>query len=111
MTPRISFYLDEHFPPGVAEGLRARGVDALSAREAGRLSFSDEEQLAFAVAQGRVMVTQDEDYPRMHRKGVVHSGIVYFLSPRRSIGEYVASLHLIHTACDAAAFRGWLEFL
>jgi hypothetical protein len=44
----VKFYLDEDIKPLLAEMLRARGFDCLAAREAGALSRSDSEQLAFA---------------------------------------------------------------
>jgi predicted nuclease of predicted toxin-antitoxin system len=54
---QIKFYLDEHIPAAVAEGLRRRGVDSLTVQEAGRSGLSEPEQIAFARAAGRVMVT------------------------------------------------------
>lgn len=59
MTERLRYYLDEHIDPAVAAQLRARGVDAITAAEAGRAgqSIADIEQLAYAATQGRVMVT------------------------------------------------------
>ena len=36
-----------------------RGFDVLSARDAGQLHLDDDEQLAFAVAQGRALVTHN----------------------------------------------------
>ncbi|HKQ77253.1 MAG TPA: DUF5615 family PIN-like protein [Blastocatellia bacterium] len=58
---RIKFYFDEHVPQAVADGLRRRGVDVLIVHAAGRRGLSDDEQLAFASQQGRVLVTMDSD--------------------------------------------------
>src|SRR5690242_13486187 len=46
----LRYYLDEHLPPTIAEQLRYRGIDAISAVEAGMAARAiiDEEQLAFA---------------------------------------------------------------
>jgi predicted nuclease of predicted toxin-antitoxin system len=52
----VKFYLDEHIPKGVVEGLRRRGVDVLTVQESGRSGDSDEKQLAFAAREGRVLV-------------------------------------------------------
>ena len=57
----MKLYLDEDISPKVAVILRKRGMDALSAHEAGMLEASDEEQLAFAAAGERAMVTRNRD--------------------------------------------------
>ncbi len=41
---KLSFYLDESVHIAVANGLKRRGVDAISAKDAGNLGLSDEEQ-------------------------------------------------------------------
>ena len=43
---RIRFQLDEHIPHAVAEGRRRRGIDVLTANEAGLLGSPDVEHLA-----------------------------------------------------------------
>lgn len=45
----IRLYLDEDVNVLVADLLKARGFDALTARDAGQLQASDEDQLAYAV--------------------------------------------------------------
>ena len=62
MPGRISFYLDEHVPPAVASGLRQRGADVMTARDAGMLGAPDEDHPALAVDSGRVVFTQDADF-------------------------------------------------
>ena len=57
MADAIRFYLDQHQSNALAAGLRARGIDVLTAHEAGRCGMSDSDQLAFATAEGRVVVT------------------------------------------------------
>ena len=57
----MKLYLDEDISPKVAVILRKKGMDALSAHEAGMLEASDEEQLAFAAADERTMVTRNRD--------------------------------------------------
>ncbi|MBI3947329.1 MAG: DUF5615 family PIN-like protein, partial [Armatimonadetes bacterium] len=42
--------------------LRRRGVDALTAQEAGRGRLHDSDHLAFALAEERVLVTMDSDF-------------------------------------------------
>ncbi|MBI3966692.1 MAG: DUF5615 family PIN-like protein [Chloroflexi bacterium] len=55
----LAFLLDEDLSFRVAEGLRQRGVDAVSVHEIGRANrrIPDEEQLTYATTQGRAIVT------------------------------------------------------
>ena len=57
----MKLYLDEDISPKVSIILRQKGMDAVSAHETGMLEASDEEQLSFAAAEGRVMVTRNRD--------------------------------------------------
>ncbi|MBI2218792.1 MAG: DUF5615 family PIN-like protein [Candidatus Rokubacteria bacterium] len=53
----LPLYLDADVHPIIARILRARGLDVISANEAGKLRATDREQLDFAVAQGRALFT------------------------------------------------------
>jgi len=55
----IQLYLDEDVSVLVADLLRIRGFDAVTARDMGQLEKSDEEQLAHAVNQSRVLLTHN----------------------------------------------------
>ncbi len=59
----LRFLLDEDISQRVAEGLRARGIDAVSVQEIGRggQGVPDEERLAYATEQGRALVTYNRD--------------------------------------------------
>jgi len=57
----VKLYLDEDISPKVAVILRKKGVDAVSAHEVDMLQASDEEQLTFASAAERTMVTRNRD--------------------------------------------------
>jgi len=57
----VKLYLDEDISPEVAVISRKKGMDAVSAHETGMLEASDEEQLSFAAAEERVMVTRNRD--------------------------------------------------
>jgi predicted nuclease of predicted toxin-antitoxin system len=57
----LKLYLDEDISPKVSVILKKKGMDAVSAHETGMLEATDEEQLSFATAEGRVMVTRNRD--------------------------------------------------
>ncbi len=79
MGQKISFYMDKHVANAVVRGLRHRGVDVLTVTEAHMRSASDEEHMRRALAESRVIFTQDDDFLRLHAAGAEHGGIVYAL--------------------------------
>jgi hypothetical protein len=48
------------------------GLDVLTVPESGLLGVPNEEHLARAFAEGRLVFTQDEDFLRLHASGVEH---------------------------------------
>lgn len=77
----IRLYLDQDVSVLVAELLRVRGFDAITARDAGKLNISDEEQLAYAVAHSRTLLTHNRaDFEALalqyFEKGEAHFGII-----------------------------------
>lgn len=62
MAESIRFHLDENANNAIADGLRRRGIDVTISVQANLISASDEQQLAYAHAQGRVLFTQDRDF-------------------------------------------------
>jgi hypothetical protein len=102
--------MDEHVPRAVTDGLRRRGVDVLTARVAGMVEAEDERHLAFALHEGRVIVTQDADFLRLHAAGHPHGGIVY--APQQTpIGTIVRGLMLIHDVLAPEDMASHVEFL
>ncbi|MEX1019224.1 MAG: DUF5615 family PIN-like protein [Litorilinea sp.] len=110
MPERVKFYLDEHVHPAVAAGLRRRGVDVLTTQEAGMRSASDIEHLAFATREGRVFVTQDDDFLRLHAGGEPHVGIAY-CPQRTDVGHVVRGLLLIYQILLADDMNNHIEYL
>jgi predicted nuclease of predicted toxin-antitoxin system len=107
----IRFFFDQHIPPGAARGLRRRGVDVLTAQEAGRCGLPDPDQLQFATAEQRVVMTFDQDYLALHASGVPHAGIVWCRATKYSIGQLVQLLFLLHQVTDSDEMRGDVEYL
>ena len=110
MAGAVKFYTDEHSANAIAEGLRRRGVDALTTYEAGRLGASDEEQLAFAAQEERVLFTQDDDFLRLHAVGVEHAGIAY-AQQGASLGDIIRGLMLIYEVLDTSDMKNHVEYL
>jgi len=71
------FQADENVPAALIALLRAAGVDVRTARDAGLLMTPDPVVLAAATADGRAILTQDQDYIRLHKQGVPHAGVIY----------------------------------
>lgn len=85
-------YLDENIPPLLAQRLRRRGFDVVSAHEVEMLGKSDEEQLEYASHDGRVLLTFDIDFIPLAiqwtSKGKHHSGVLISKElKRQQMGE------------------------
>lgn len=72
-------YANENFPRPVVESLRELGHDVLTVAEAGRTgqAIPDEEVLAFAVSQGRAVLTLNRrHFVRLHAAQPDHAGVI-----------------------------------
>ena len=107
----IRFHLDQHVANAVALGLRLRGIDVSTTHEAGLQDAEDPAHIAYALAEGRVIFTQDDDFLRHHHVGVPHASIVYAKQGSRSIGEIVRYLKLMNDFLDAADMIGQVEYV
>ena len=110
MAEKIRFYVDEHIARAVVLGLRQRGIDVLTVPEANLLGATDEEQLAFARRESRVIFTRDADFLRLHASGLPHAGIVC-TGRHVSIGDMIRGLALIHEVLDIDDMQGCVEYL
>ncbi len=77
----LRLYLDEDVSHNIEQNLVQRGFDKLGARTAGHLSLDDESQLAFAIDQGRVLVTHNRyHFELLHQQYLsetkTHCGII-----------------------------------
>ena len=107
----IRFHLDENVPSAIAEGLRRRGVDATITPQAGLLNADDEAQLRFAYSQGRVLITNDADFLRLHDRGASHAGIAYSPKGKRAIGESLHGLIMIAECLAPEEMQNHVEYL
>ena len=110
----MRFFTDEDVYGAIAPALRRAGIDAVSTPELGRHRQSDESQLEWASAEGRVLVTFNVGhFADLHqtwlRAGRSHAGIV--VSSQRPIGDTIRRLLHLATAMSAELMPGRLEFL
>ena len=110
MADAIVFYMDEHVPRAITEGLRRRGVNAITIQETGRIGLPDDEQLLYATQHGWTMFTQDEDFLRLPAADIAHAGIV-FAAQRTPFGDVIEGLVLIADVLTAQEIVNRVEYL
>ena len=111
MTEPVQFFMDQHIPSAVSQGLRRHGIDVLTAQDAVRCGFSDSEQLSFAANEQHVLVTFDPDFLDLHLSGVRHSGIAWCQEQKYGIGSLIQVLLLLQGVLDRDAMRDHVEYL
>jgi predicted nuclease of predicted toxin-antitoxin system len=111
MSDAIRFHGDENLPFAILAGLRRRGIDVTSTPETGLMGATDEEQLAFANEQWRMIITQDTDFLRLHAEGREHPGIAFYQQGGRAIGPVLAALLEIYEYFTPEDVRGQVFFL
>jgi predicted nuclease of predicted toxin-antitoxin system len=87
----VKLVLDEHLSPAIGEELRRQGQDGVAASEAGLRGRPDAEFAAWAIAEGRAVVTADyADFRAIHdvymSRGERHFGIM-LVSRRFSLAQ------------------------
>lgn len=81
----MTFYLDENLSPHIAEILRGRGLDVVSAHEVGNTQLDDRAQMRYAAREGRAIVTADiADFTELAGEFIAanlpHAGVVLVTS-------------------------------
>jgi hypothetical protein len=114
----LAFYLDEDaMRNSLLRGLRSRGIDVVSALHVGLIGASDEENLAFATQQNRVLFSFNvADFCRIHTDWLAgekrHSGIVLDQQRRqRSVGTLMQGLLRLGAQNNPTEMLDRLEFL
>ncbi len=107
----LRFHLDENVDSAIALGLRIRGIDVTTTADAGMRGASDEQQLAFALRESRVIVTHDDDLLVLHSRGAPHAGIAFSTLRTRSIGQIVLRLTALSRHFDPRDMMNHVEFL
>jgi hypothetical protein len=115
---RIAVFTDETISPRLGIDMRGRGYDVVSCRDTGRnnLSISDEDQLTFAMSQGRAIYTFN--YPdfvaldsQWHAAGRSHAGIIVSVDLNWDLAEMVRRLQRHLDIYDSNAQRDRLLIL
>lgn len=107
----MRFHLDEHVAHAIAFGLRRRGIDVTTTTDAGLLSAPDDDHLEFAKRDGRVIVTNDTDFLASAAVDPTHCGIAFYAQRKRSFGDVIRQLALMHDAMAEDEMLGRIEYL
>jgi hypothetical protein len=87
----LKAYADHHVVFAIVEALRLRGMDVVTALERGQEEAEDRELLALALAEERVMLTNDADFLALAadyaRQGKEFAPIFFWPQQQRGIGE------------------------
>jgi hypothetical protein len=95
----------------VSEQLAAGGLDVVSAHSLEVLADNDPIHLQRASDMGRVLCTYDNDFLRLVKEDVEHSGVVFAQQNKASIGGWVRELRLLHASKEAEEVIGQVIFL
>lgn len=110
----LRLYADECVDARIVAGLRRRGVDVLSAAEAGLLGHPDERHLEKARALSRVILSRDQDFlvlaHRCASEAIPFPGLI-FIQPKGTVGEVIRSVTLLTELLAPEDIAGWIEWV
>lgn len=110
MDDRIRSHIDEHIPNAVAKALRQYAIDVTTPSEVGLRQATDHDHIEYARTTGRVFVTGDADFLRLHAAGVEHAGIAFVVPHRHSVGYMVERLRLLYEILPPEEMLNTVEF-
>jgi predicted nuclease of predicted toxin-antitoxin system len=93
-------YANENFPLPAVEELRRLGHDVMTSHESGQAgqAVSDEQVLAFAATQARILITLNrKHFVRLHQARSDHAGIIVCTFDP----DFTALAQRIHAALEA----------
>jgi predicted nuclease of predicted toxin-antitoxin system len=92
----VRFLLDENADYGLVGFLAARGHDVLAVGHDHPPSLSDEEVLSIALAEDRIVITNDTDFGELvFQRGQPHVGVILFRLRDESLATYERALQLV----------------
>src|SRR5438876_352529 len=102
----VSLYMDVHAPRAIAQQLRRRGVEVMTAAEDRTTELADAVVLERLRAMARPIFTQDIRFKALaekwHQEGRPFAGLIFGHQLHGTIGQYVRDLELIAKASDPA---------
>ena len=113
----FQLYIDEDSADrNLVQALRARGVDVITAQEAGMIERTDDEHLQFATSRNRVLYSFNRgDFLRLHSQymaeGKEHAGMLLARQQHYSVGEQMRRVLKVMALRSAADMRNRVEFL
>lgn len=106
----VALYLGVHVPQAIADQLRRRGVDVLTAIADDATTMADHDLLERAGSLGRVLFTQDIRFKALaeswQRQGRPFAGLAFGHQLGGTIGQYVRDLELIAGATEPEKWVG-----
>ncbi len=108
---KIRFYFDENVDPEVAQQLRQKGVEAISAHDLQLRGDTDPNHLQRALEGGYVLCTHDQDFLIMNAQGAQHAGIIFAQHNGATIGGWVRELLKVQDALTAEVMIGQVKFI
>lgn len=63
----MKFFLDQNLSPQTKEYLKTLGLNVIDARESGLCGAKDDEIIAFAIKEDRIIITFDSDFSNIIR--------------------------------------------
>ncbi len=90
----MKIYEDENIERTLIEGLRRRGMEVISAVEAGYAGMPDTFHIKKAFEMKAVILTRDTDFLMANSAGLPHSGIIFAQSKKISIGQCIRGVEL-----------------
>jgi len=110
----VAYYFDAPVNKAIVNGLRLRGVEAITAQEDGLGDAPDTKILERVTELSRLLVTTDYDFLVLAdlwlKEGRSFSGVI-FLKPGLSIGYVVEELEFFAKAGEPEDFKNKVIFL
>lgn len=106
----LALLADEHVKRAFITALRANGYDVAAVHEEYPGGLGDAELLDRCLDEGRIMLTNDDDFVRLARTRD-HAGIVAYSDQNCSPAEIVRGITRIDRHLDDEAMRNHVEWL